>query len=839
MRKLFLFLTAALVSTGMWAKTNVGDYSTQVISTDGTTSTWTFITPGSQVTIPTSPAETEDNDIIFHPGGGSKMKFSSSNGFSWSGNSDGYIYVPAGAAGTISMTVKSASDSRWLQLYVGGVDQGSSKRLWSKEANPATDARGPRSFSFTASDLTTKGGKTYLHFKDNNTELKIATFTVTLTTGTYNESTDPECPDGLTILGTNKYYESQTISLTANLTEGNGDISYQWYKGGIADDKKLTGKTSETLSIADCVIADGGDYYCVATKAECDSAKSSAYSVTVTEDPRGTIEDLVTISSDYSFTPSEKFEDTYMYEDKKLISLGGSGYSKGLQLKNSRQVAFKVAANAIISVTFTESGERKLQLGTTSAGSDLAETASSPANAFRSEAGIVYLSASNDLYFTKLDITFCESPAQALSLTSNAAATVYVGDEITFSTTGGNGGTITLTGANSEEINDSVWVATVGEHTFTASQPKTGGYCSQEAELVISVLAKTPVSEVIVTGEASAYIGNVVTYTATAENATEYEWYLDGVKQGSDSTKFIYTANVRGEHSIVCKARNEFNEENEWIASTAKVVTVNKPGAVTDTYIWKKGSDYTGCVDNPDVNPNATKNNTDLTYSTATTTGMTAMGRAGQDNTESTIVIAAKEDLYIQSICTYGKLEEPVGAQISWDGGSNWADLAKYSEGQKTFTAPNGTQPSSFTLRFMGVSKDSGGLWWRNALVTMAQKEYAVTFAAPSNGSLSIKEGNTPIESGATFVKGTQLTVIAEPDAQYILSTLTANGADIKETKSFTIGTAAVAVAASYSPATALDNAEDEVKAVKFLENGQLFIRRGEKVYTITGELVK
>ena len=32
---------------------------------------------------------------------------------------------------------------------------------------------------------------------------------------------------------------------------------------------------------------------------------------------------------------------------------------------------------------------------------------------------------------------------------------------------------------------------------------------------------------------------------------------------------------------------------------------------------------------------------------------------------------------------------------------------------------------------------------------------------------------------------------------------------------------------------------EDEVKAVKFLENGQLFIRRGEKVYTITGELVK
>ena len=38
---------------------------------------------------------------------------------------------------------------------------------------------------------------------------------------------------------------------------------------------------------------------------------------------------------------------------------------------------------------------------------------------------------------------------------------------------------------------------------------------------------------------------------------------------------------------------------------------------------------------------------------------------------------------------------------------------------------------------------------------------------------------------------------------------------------------------------TSLDNTAAEIKAVKFIENGQLFIRRGEKVYTITGEEVK
>lgn len=297
--KLFTLLTILTLGiTQLWAADpveNVGTYSTQVISADGTTSTWTFITPGSQVTIPTSPAETEDNDIIFHPGGGSKMKFSSSNGLSWSGNSDGYIYVPAGAAGSISMTVKSESNSRWLQLYVGGEDQGSTKRLWSKEANPATDARGPRTFTFTSSDLTTKGTKTYLHLKDNNTELKIATFTVTLTTGNYLSSgggEDPVCPSGLSITSKNDktaFLEGDAIELTAALTAGNGAITYQWYKGGTAEGNKLTGKTAAKLEIASCVEGDAGDYYCVASKSDCsDAVNADAFTITVAHNPCAT-----------------------------------------------------------------------------------------------------------------------------------------------------------------------------------------------------------------------------------------------------------------------------------------------------------------------------------------------------------------------------------------------------------------------------------------------------------------------------------------------------------------------------------------------------------------------
>ena len=188
MKKLFTLLTLLLgLGSSAWAQTtNTGTYSTQVISADGKTSTWTFIAPSSQVTVPNE--ETKDNDIIYVPSGSSKMKFSSSYQFSWSGKSSGYIYVPAGSSGTISMTVKSSSDTRFLQLFVAGEDAGESYRLYSKlnEGGITSDGKkGPQSFAFTAAQLTTKDGKTYLHFKDNSTEMKIATFTVTLTSGAY------------------------------------------------------------------------------------------------------------------------------------------------------------------------------------------------------------------------------------------------------------------------------------------------------------------------------------------------------------------------------------------------------------------------------------------------------------------------------------------------------------------------------------------------------------------------------------------------------------------------------------------------------------------------------
>ena len=185
------------------------------------------------------------------------------------------------------------------------------------------------------------------------------------------------------------------------------------------------------------------------------------------------------------------------------------------------------------------------------------------------------LSASGDIFCYAIKITVaskCNDPGTALSLSSDAAATIYVGDEITFSTTGGNGGAVTIAGAASETITANKWTATEGTHTFTASQAMNGNYCAQEDELELTVIAATPVASVTVSGPANAYKNNKVIFAATAANATQYRWTVDGVAQGSDSAKLHFTPTESKTYSIVCEAKNTYN--SDWVASSAHSLTV-------------------------------------------------------------------------------------------------------------------------------------------------------------------------------------------------------------------------------------------------------------------------
>ena len=155
---------------------------------------------------------------------------------------------------------------------------------------------------------------------------------------------------------------------------------------------------------------------------------------------------------------------------------------------------------------------------------------------------------------------------------------------------------------------------------------------------------------------------------------------------------------------------------------------------LSDIYIWSKASKYGGdgkCISATDANKDANANaaSTTLNYSTLAMDGMTTMGRPGGDAVV-TLTFSVKGDYSslfgIKSICTMGKLEEPAGGQISWDNGTTWTALDAYGSGDgevKTFNAPTGVFPASFKIKFVSASTSVGGLWWRNALVTLEVKK--------------------------------------------------------------------------------------------------------------------
>lgn len=122
-----------------------------------------------------------------------------------------------------------------------------------------------------------------------------------------------------------------------------------------------------------------------------------------------TVDDLQVIDANFTFTPAEDLTDGQLYSGSKILSLGGSTLrnSNSIQIKNNRQIAFKVNAGATVTITFVANGERAMQLGTSSAGTDLAtSTNGTLTKKIDGNNTLLYLSASSDLYMTELKVTY-------------------------------------------------------------------------------------------------------------------------------------------------------------------------------------------------------------------------------------------------------------------------------------------------------------------------------------------------------------------------------------------------------------------------------------------------
>ena len=220
--KLFTIALAAIFAGNVVAEeTTTGTYSVRTI--DGATSTWSYaFKPASDIKVPSGT----ENGVYYKSEKDGNQKVSKSGYLSNKGKSTIGFEVPsATAAGTITMTVGSSSDSRYYQLYINGTAGNENQRLWSKVGDDLT-TKGPQSYTFTSADISTINGKYYLTFTDNNTEMKPATFKVVLTNDTYEAlATDIATLSAITIDGKAlEDFNAETLEYNVELPFGTTDV---------------------------------------------------------------------------------------------------------------------------------------------------------------------------------------------------------------------------------------------------------------------------------------------------------------------------------------------------------------------------------------------------------------------------------------------------------------------------------------------------------------------------------------------------------------------------------------------------------------------------------------
>lgn len=156
---------------------------------------------------------------------------------------------------------------------------------------------------------------------------------------------------------------------------------------------------------------------------------------------------------------------------------------------------------------------------------------------------------------------------------------------------------------------------------------------------------------------------------------------------------------------------------------------------------------------------------------------------------EATLWIQPNGGSWTQIVITY-----PTIASGNWSAFEEQVvDLASYA-GQKVKIA----------FKYVG-SSTTAGTWEIRNFSVKKYASYAVTFNTPSNGSITVKCGETTLSSGNLVLEGETVNITASPADGYSLSTLVYNDGtdhDITSTKYFTMPAHAVSITATFEVST-------------------------------------
>ena len=271
LRFLSLFLILFLAVGNVWAETEIFSFT----ATSSTTTKGTYSATGGTAEI---------KGANFSTGGSNEITVGSQTFYKFSSSTEVKFTLTSGtfAVGdVISFTCACTTSNKTGK----GVAIQTSPVITVTGDFPKNESN---TISYTVAVNDGVAGESSFSIKRNDSDIKFGTVSVTRA----DAGGEPVCPETLTITSKDSktaFLEGDAIELTAALSEGNGAITYQWYKGGTAEGNKLAGKTAAKLEIASCVEGDAGDYYCIASKDDCsDAVNAAAFAITVAHNPCAT-----------------------------------------------------------------------------------------------------------------------------------------------------------------------------------------------------------------------------------------------------------------------------------------------------------------------------------------------------------------------------------------------------------------------------------------------------------------------------------------------------------------------------------------------------------------------
>lgn len=304
-----------------------------------------------------------------------------------------------------------------------------------------------------------------------------------------------------------------------------------------------------------------------------------------------------------------------------------------------------------------------------------------------------------------------------------------------------------------------------------------------------------PVTSVVVAGPTEAFVGQTASFSATTDvKANAYKWFVnDAEQEGATSAKFDFTPDAEGNYSIVCQAKNDNNTDfvaSEAIVLVASIKQVLEQVSISENTTW-------------DWNHAASVSEIRLTDATSPAKNERCLlanldGMNNDANFNSQALLFEGE--YAMRIQNNIKLAQ--GQFMGFNTTVAGYLTVEYSNTGNRSAAEGETVGQESERRFITVN---GNLVEGDA------------GSMKSNETVLVE--NIPVEAGNVEISALR-PYSATPDAiQYVRF---------------------YKIQFSTDPiATGINNAEEAVKAVKVIRNGQLFIEKNGVLFNAQGAVVK